>query len=585
MRFSECNERGLDPRPSVESMNIKESIAEKVSQFSGVSNEEILGWFETPPSPDKGDIALPCFKLARSLRKAPPAIAGELSAAFEGFEGIVRAEPAGGYLNFFLDRSGEAKKVVCRVLDEGEAYGASAEGEGRNVCIDFSSINICKPFGVHHITTTVLGHSLSRIFKHLGFNPVRINHLGDWGTQFGKMLVAFKKWGDREKIENAESPMRELVDLYVKFHQEAETHPELEDEARAAFRSIELHDPENWALYDWFKEMTLKEAKRTYDLLGVEFDSYNGEAFYEDKMPAVIKELQDKGVTTVDNGMTIVDLSAYDMPPCLILKSNGGTIYPTRDITAAIYRKNTYDFYKNLYVVAYQQNLHFRQVFKTLELMGYDWAKDCVHVNFGMISMPEGTFSTRKGNAIYLEDVLIKAIEKTKAIMAEKSPDLENMDEVARQVGVGAVVWGPLYSSRIKDFTFSWDKALNFEGETAPYAQYTHARCCSVLRKAGEYDIEKADWAALQNESCTALVKAMAALPSCIESAAEKYEPYLISRNVIEICSAFNKFYFENRIMDEDEGIRNARLAITDAARTAIKTGLYLVGVEAPERM
>ena len=566
-------------------MTIHESIAAKVSAFAGVTEEDVLGWFETPPTPDKGDIALPCFKLAKALRKAPPMIAAELAKEFEGFGGIVKAEPAGGYLNFFLDRTGEAKKLVLKVLEEGDSYGSSDEGGMRNVCIDFSSINICKPFGIHHITTTVLGHSLSRIFRHLGYNPVRINHLGDWGTQFGKMLVAYKKWGDKERIENAASPTRELVDLYVKFHQEAEKDPSLDDEARAAFRSIELHDPENWELYQWFKELTIREAQRVYDLLGVEFDSYNGEAFYEDKMPAVIDELKAKGVTTVDNGMTIVDLSAYDMPPCLILKSNGGTIYPTRDITAAIYRKNTYDFYKNLYVVAYQQNLHFRQVFKTLELMGYDWAKDCVHVNFGMISMQDMTFSTRKGNAIYLEDVLMKAIEKTKAIMQEKSPDLADMDEVARQVGVGAVVWGPLYSSRIKDFTFSWEKALNFEGETAPYAQYTHARCCSVLRKAEGYDIVKADWSCLDNESTANLIKAMKALPAAIENAAEKYEPYLISRNVIEICSAFNKFYFENRIMDENEGVRSARLAVTDAARKVIKLGLYLVGIEAPERM
>ncbi len=566
-------------------MTVDPIILDRLSAYSGAPADECAGWFEVPKSREMGDLALPCFRMAKVKRMAPPAIASELLPLMSGIPRVIKVEAVGGYLNFFFDRSAGARDTVLGIINAGERYGASCEGEGRNVCIDFSSINICKPFGVHHITTTVLGHSLSRIFAHLGYNPVRINHLGDWGTQFGKMLVAYKKWGDHDKIENSESPMRELVELYVKFHQEAENDPSLDDEARAAFRSIELHDPENWALYEWFKELTLREAQRVYELLGIEFDSYNGEAFYEDKMPAVIKELQDKAVTTVDNGMTIVDLSEYDMPPCLILKSNGGTIYPTRDITAAIYRKNTYDFYKNLYVVAYQQNLHFRQVFKVLELMGCDWAKDCVHVNFGMISMLEGTFSTRKGNAVYLEDVLRSSIEKTRAIMMEKSPDLPNMDEVARQVGVGAVVWGPLYSSRIKDFTFSWDKALNFEGETAPYAQYTHARCCSVLRKAGEYDIEKADWSAVENESSAALIKALAALPKAIKLAAEKYEPYLISRAVIEICSCFNKFYFENRIMGEAEGVSAARLAVTEATRIAVKLGLYLVGVEAPERM
>ncbi len=566
-------------------MDVKLSICQAICSACGVSScDEIAQWLETPPTPEKGDIAVPCFKLAKAMRKAPPAIAAELCEKLGSIEGVVRVDAVGGYLNFFLDRSSEAKTVVARVLSQGDSYAASDEGAGKNICIDYSSINICKPFAIHHLTTTVLGHSLKRIFDHLGYHTISINHLGDWGTQFGKMLVAFQKWGDRKTVENG-SPVRELVKLYVRFHEEAEKDPSLNDEARAAFRKIELHDPQSWELFEWFKDVTLKDVAKVYDLLGVKFDSYNGEAFYEDKMPAVIKELADKGVTTVDNGCTLVDLSKYDMPPCLIVKSNGGTIYPTRDITAAIYRKNTYDFYKNLYVVAYQQNLHFRQFFKVLELMGYDWAKDCVHVNFGMISMADATFSTRKGNAIYLEDVLNASIDKTRAIMQEKSPDLPNMDEVARQVGVGAVVWGPLYSSRIKDFTFSWDKALNFEGETAPYAQYTHARCCSVLRKAGGYDLKNADWAKLEDASCAALIKAIAALPEAVKSAAEKYEPYLISRAVIDICSCFNKFYFDNRIMDDDAGTRSARLAVTDAARQAIKTGLFLVGIEAPERM
>ncbi len=565
-------------------MDLRLNICERVSAVCGIPAGEIAGWLETPPSPDKGDIALPCFKLAKTMRKAPPAIAVELADKLSDIDGVVRIEPTGGYLNFFLDRGGEAKAVILRVLNDGASYGASTEGEGKNVCIDYSSINICKPFAIHHLTTTVLGHSLKRIYDHLGYHTISINHLGDWGTQFGKMLVAFQKWGDRQTVESG-SPVRELVKLYVRFHEEAEKDPSLDDEARAAFRKIELHDPESWELFEWFREVTLKDVEKVYKLLGVEFDSYNGEAFYEDKMPAVIQSLVDKGITKVDNGCTIVDLSEYGMPPCLILKSNSGTTYHTRDITAAVYRKNTYDFYKNLYVVAYQQNLHFRQLFKVLELMGNDWAKDCVHVNFGMISMADMTFSTRKGNAIYLEDVLRASIEKTRAIMMDKSPDLPDMDEVARQVGVGAVVWGPLYSSRIKDFTFSWDKALNFEGETAPYAQYTHARCCSVLRKAEGYDASAADWSKLGDESSAALIKAIAALPDAIRSASEKYEPYLISRTVIDICSRFNKFYFDNRIMDDDAGTRNARLAVTDAARIAIKLGLFLVGVEAPERM
>lgn len=565
-------------------MDFKQNLCAALSNACGMTAEQIGDMLETPPNPAMGDFALPCFKLAKTFRKAPPAIAAELARNLGEIEGFSRIETAGGYLNFFTDKSAFARTVIQRVLSEGDGYGASTEGSGKNICLDYSSINIAKPFGIHHITTTVLGNSLRRIFDHLGYKTVSINHLGDWGTQFGKMIVAYDKWGDREKIENGNS-VRELVALYVKFHEEAEKDPSLEDEARAAFRRIELHEPHEWELFQWFKTLTLKDVARVYDLLGVTFDSYNGEAFYEDKMPAVVQELKDKGLTKTDNGMTIVDLSEYDMPPCIILKSDGSTIYATRDIAAAEYRKNTYDFYKSLYVVAYQQSLHFRQIFKVLELMGYDWAKDCVHVSFGMVSMEDMTFSTRKGNAVYLEDVLNASIEKTLEIIKQKSPNLENKQEVARQVGVGALVFGVLYNGRIKDYTFSWEKSLNFDGETGPYAQYTYARACSVMRKADGFDAENIDFSVLSDEASAALLRAIDSLPGCIKQAAEKYEPYLISRAVIDICSCFNKFYYDNRIMDDDTAVRNARLALTEAARTAIRTGLFLVGLEAPERM
>lgn len=564
------------------------ALESAVSDTSGLTKQQLSDMLATPPNPEMGDFALPCFKLARSMRKAPPAIASELRDKLGCLEGFSRIETAGGYLNFFTDKSAYARTVIARALTEGDSYGSSDEGKGKNVCVEYSSINIAKPFGIHHITTTVLGNSLKRIYDHLGYHTISINHLGDWGTQFGKMVVAYNKWGDRERIENGDS-MRELVALYVKFHEEAEKDPSLEDEARAAFHRIEMHEPAEWALFQWFKDVTLKDVARVYDMLGITFDSYNGESFYEDKMPAIIKELAEKGISKLDKGMTIVDLADYDMPPCIILKSDGSTIYATRDIAAAKYRKETYDFYKSLYVVAYQQNLHFRQFFKVLELMGYEWAKDCVHVNFGMISMEDMTFSTRKGNAIYLEDVLNAAIEKTLEIIKVKSPNLENKEEVARKVGIGALVFSVLYNGRIKDYTFSWDKSLNFDGETGPYAQYTYARSCSVFRKAaelyGEADFENIDFSILTDPASSALLRAIDALPEIIKQAAEKYEPYLISRGVIEICSCFNKFYYDNRIMDDDPAVRNARLALTKAAQIAIRTGLFLVGLEAPARM
>lgn len=564
-------------------MDARTDIAKAIAAITDIDEAELSSYIEIPPDRSMGDYAFPCFRLAKAMRKAPPAIAEELRAGITLPSSITKAEVKGGYLNFFEDRAGAASATIKRVLAEGENYGHSDEGSGKNVCVEFSSINIAKPFHIGHLPSTAIGNSLNRIYKALGYNTIAINHLGDWGTQFGKMIVAYKKWGGGKPIE--ESTVRELVKLYVRFHEEAEKDESLNDEARAWFRKIEQGDSEAVDLWQRMKTLTLKEVGEVYKLLGVEFDSYAGESFYEDKMQAVIDELDAKGLLKTDKGAKIVDLSEYNMPPCIIVKSDGATLYATRDLAAAIYRKKTYDFVKSIYVVAYQQNLHFQQFFKVLELMGYDWVKDCVHVNFGMVSMEEGTLSTRHGNVVYLEDVLNASIEKTLEIIKEKSPNLEDKEAAARAVGVGAVVWGILYNSRIKDTSFSWKKMLNFDGETGPYAQYTHARCCSVLRKAGGYDEADIDCTLLSGEAETALVKAIAAFPDTVKAAAEKYEPYLIARAAIEICSRFNKFYYDCRIMDDDMHIRNARLALTDAARICIKNALYLVGLEAPERM
>ena len=564
-------------------MDARTDIAKAIAAITDIDEAELSSYIEIPPDRSMGDYAFPCFRLAKAMRKAPPAIAEELRAGITLPSSITKAEVKGGYLNFFEDRAGAASATIKRVLAEGENYGHSNEGGGKNVCVEFSSINIAKPFHIGHLPSTAIGNSLNRIYKALGYNTIAINHLGDWGTQFGKMIVAYKKWGGGRPIE--ESTVRELVKLYVRFHEEAEKDESLNDEARAWFRKIEQGDSEAVDLWQRMKTLTLKEVGEVYKLLGVEFDSYAGESFYEDKMQAVIDELDAKGLLKTDKGAKIVDLSEYNMPPCIIVKSDGATLYATRDLAAAIYRKKTYDFVKSIYVVAYQQNLHFQQFFKVLELMGYDWVKDCVHVNFGMVSMEEGTLSTRHGNVVYLEDVLNASIEKTLEIIKEKSPDLEDKEAAARAVGVGAVVWGILYNSRIKDTSFSWKKMLNFDGETGPYAQYTHARCCSVLRKAGGYDEADIDCTLLSGEAETALVKAIAAFPDTVKAAAEKYEPYLIARAAIEICSRFNKFYYDCRIMDDDMHIRNTRLALTDAARICIKNALYLVGLEAPERM
>lgn len=562
-------------------MDFRMKIAEAIADRTGLGRDEIAELLETPKNPDMGDVAFPCFRLAKTMRKAPPRIAAELAESIALPEGVQSAAAAGGYLNFMLDRGAQAGAVLRRIFEEGERYGGSDEGAGRNVCIDYSSVNIAKPLHIGHLPSTVIGNSLYRIYRHMGYRPIGINHLGDWGTQFGKMIYAYKAWGDRETVEKG--GVDELAKLYVRFHQEAENNEAMNDAARAWFKKIEDNDPEAMELFEWFKKITLEEVQQVFERMGIRFDSYAGESFYNDKMDRVVNELREKGLLKLDQGAQIVDLSEYKMPPCIILRSDGATLYATRDIAAALYRKDTYDFAKCLYVVAYQQDLHFRQWFKVVELMGYPWAKDLIHVSFGMVSGTEGAFSTRKGNMVKLRDVLNAAIEKTGEIMREKSPNLENRDEIAREVGVGALVWNSLYTSRIKDVVFDWNTVLNFDGETGPYAQYTHARACAVLRK-GQPEGE-IDYSLLSDEQSRALVAALAAFPDAVREAMEKNEPYLVSRAVMAICQSFNRFYYEQRIMADDAAERNARLALTDAARRVIAIGLGLVGLAAPERM
>ena len=544
--------------------------------------EDIAALLEVPPDPAMGDYAFPCFKLSKALRMGPPMIAKKLSEAMRRPE-VARVECVGGYLNFFFNRENFARELLGAVLAAPGKWGASDAGAGKTVCLDYSSINIAKRFHIGHLSTTMIGNSLKRIYDFLGWKTVSINHLGDWGTQFGKMICAYKRWGDKETVEKG--GVEEMTKLYVRFHAEAEKHPELEDEGRAWFKKIEDGDPEALSIFHWFKDVTLKDAMKVYDVLGVSFDSYAGESFYADKTDRVVNELREKGLLKESDGALIVDLEEDNMPPCLILKRDGTTIYATRDLAAIFYRKDTYHFDKCLYVVAYQQDLHFRQIFKVVEKMGYPWAKDeLVQVACGMVSYEGQSLSTREGHVVYLEDLLRRAQEKALQIIREKSPNLENKEEAARQVGVGAVVYSTLQNSRIKDIDFWWDRALSFDGETGPYVQYTHARCCSVLRKTPE-NLPAPDYAALSDDESQALLRLLSRFPEAVSEACLRNEPSIVTRATTEIAKAYNKFYYEHRILDDDPAVTAARIALTQASQQVIKTGLYLIGVAAPERM
>ena len=545
--------------------------------------EEIVALIEVPPNKEMGDFAFPCFKLAKVFRKAPNMIAADLAENIEAKGAISKVMPLGGYVNFFVNKSQLAKTVINDVLTKKEKYGHSDLGQEKAVVIDFSSPNIAKPFHIGHIRTTVIGNALYKIYDSQGYNVVRVNHLGDYGTQFGKLIVAFKLWGSKEAVEA--NPIPELLKLYVKFHEEAEQKPEMEDEARAWFTKLENGDEEAKALWQWFRDESLKEFARVYDLLDIEFDSYAGESFYSDKMGVVIDQLKEKGLLVQSQGTNVVDLEEFNMPPALITKNDGSTLYMTRDLAAAIYRKNTYDFDKCIYVVGSQQSLHFQQLFKVLELMGYEWSKDLIHVPFGMVALEEGTMSTRKGRVVFLEDVLKQAVEKTKEIVLSKNPNAKNVEQIAKQVGVGAVVFQELSNSRIKDYTFSWSRTLSFEGETGPYVQYTHARCCAVLRKAEEEVTTDINYDLLSDGDGAEVLKVIGSFNKSILAAMRKNEPHIITRFVLDLAQAFNKFYHDNPILVDDVEVRKARLALVAATRQTIENALALLGMHAPERM
>ena len=543
--------------------------------------QEIASGLEVPPDTAMGDYAFPCFKLSKSLRKSPMMIADSLKDAIHA-DYLGKIESVKGYLNFFIDRATYAEKVVSAVLSQGDSYGSDHSGEGKTVVIDYSSINIAKRFHIGHLSTTMIGNSLYKLHKFFGYNAVGVNHLGDWGTQFGKMIAAYKRWGDHDTV--AQGGVDEMVKLYVRFNSEAKENPSLNDEGRHWFKRIEDGDPEALEIFNWFKSVTLKDAERVYDMLGVKFDSYAGESFYNDKMQPIVDTLREKGLLKEDQGAQIVDLEPYGMPPALILRSDGATLYITRDLAAAKYRMDTYHFDKSLYVVAYQQDLHFRQLFKVLELMGYDWYSKCEHVAFGMVSFEGQTLSTREGRIVYLEDLLNTSIQKARAIIEEKSPDLENKDEVAKQIGVGAVVFFALYNNRIKDIDFWWDRALNFDGETGPYVMYTHARACSVLRKAGECDAEP-DYSALADPEAQDVVRLLGQFPEVAKAALVRSEPSMITRYSVDLAQAYNKFYYERKVMVDEPCVRAARIQLTRATRDLLRLSLNLIGITAPTRM
>ena len=563
---------------------MKNKIVELIAaNVEGLNAAEIADLIEIPPKPELGDFAFPCFRLAKTMRKAPQMIANDIKEAIGDVDFLQEIQVQGAYLNFFVKKELFIETMVTASM--ADDFGSSTEGNGQTICIDYSSPNVAKNFHVGHLRTTIIGNSLYKIYSKLGYKVVRINHLGDWGTQFGKLIVAYKAWGSEEAVKK--DGVAELMKLYVKFHEEAEKNPELNDEARAWFAKMEHGDEEALKIWQWFKDISLVEYKRTYDLLGMDFDYYLGESFYRDKCQDVVDQLTNANLLKESEGAMIVDLSDYDMAPCIVTKKDGSSIYATRDLAAIFYRKNTYHFTKCLYVTGQEQKLHFKQVFKVVELLGNEWAKDqLVHIPYGLVSLEGAKLSTRSGNIIYAEDILLEAIAKIKEIINEKNPDLPDKDETAKKIGVGAVLFNDLYNQRIKDVSFKWEKLLNFDGETGPYVQYTHARCCSILKKLdGFTPSADIDYSVLTDVEAMELLKEINRFPKIVKDASERYEPSAVARFAVDVAQAFNKFYNACRIHVEEENVRNARATLVYITKKTIKDAMELLGIDCPEQM
>ena len=562
-------------------MNNKELIASELAKvIDSLDQDAILNLLEQPKSSDLGDIAFPAFSLAKVERKAPQAIATEIAEKIDqsAFEKVVATGP---YVNFFLDKSKISDHVIKSVITAGADYGQQDEGHGQNVTIDLSSPNIAKPFSVGHLRSTVIGDALSNLYRKMGYNTIKINHLGDWGKQFGLLMVAYKKWGSKEAVEA--NPINELLKLYVRINAEIEHNPELDEEGRKWFKKLEDGDPEATQLWQWFRDESLEEFNRIYKLLDVEFDSLNGEAFYNDKMDEGVQILEDKGLLKESKGASIVDLDDVNLPPAMIKKSDGATLYITRDIATAMYRARTYNFVKNIYAVGQEQSNHFRQLKAVLKKMGFDWSDDMVHVDFGLVTKNRQKLSTRKGNIILLEPTLQEAISRAKAQIEEKNPELENKEEVAHAVGVGAVKFYDLKTDRRNGYDFDLEAMVSFEGETGPYVQYAYARIQSILRKANFTPSADATYSLNDPESWE-IIKLLQDFSRVVKRAAENYDPSLIAKYAISLAQAFNKYYAHTRILDESPE-RESRLALSYSTAVVLKESLRLLGVQAPEKM